>query len=258
MTPFFEDDQVVLYLGRVEEVLPSIDTSAVAAIVTDPPYAETALSWDRWPAGWPSLVASAVRESAPMWCFGSLRMWWERGVEFDAAGWQLAQEVVWEKHNGSNSFADRFRRVHELAVQFYRGPWANVWRSPVTTPDARARTLRRKRKPPQWGDIGGHEYRSEDGGPRLQRSVIKVRSCHGHAIHPTQKPLGILAPLIEYSTAPGALILDPFAGSCSTLVAAREHGRRAIGIEAHEPYAERAAERLSAAPLALDFGGGRE
>src|SRR3546814_5592817 len=58
--------------------------------------------------------------------------------------------------------------------------------------DAVAKQVRRKTRPTHTGDIDLGAYRSEDGGPRLQRSVIDVRSCHGHAEHPTQKPLGII------------------------------------------------------------------
>lgn len=56
-------------------------------------------------------------------------------------------------------------------------------------------------------------------------------SYTGNRLHPTQKPIGILKPLIEAFTKPGDTVLDPFAGSGSTLVAARRTGRAAIGIE---------------------------
>lgn len=101
-------------------------------------------------------------------------------------------------------------------------------------------------------DEAGSAYESVTGGPRLQRSVIAVRSCHGLALHPTQKPVGIISPLIEYSCPPGGLVLDPFCGSGSALEAAAISGRRAIGIEADERYCEIAANRLSST---LTFGG---
>lgn len=55
--------------------------------------------------------------------------------------------------------------------------------------------------------------------------------------------------LVEYAVPPGGLVLDPFAGSCSTLLTARQLGRRAVGIEANEEHCERAAKRLSTPDL---------
>jgi site-specific DNA-methyltransferase (adenine-specific) len=105
--------------------------------------------------------------------------------------------------------------------------------------------MRRKARPPHWGDIGSDLYESEDGGPRLMRSVIYVRSMHGRAIHKTQKPGGLLEPMITYACPPGGLVIDPFAGSGSSLMTARMIGRRAIGIELREAQAEEAARWLS-------------
>ena len=241
--PYYDDGQVALFLGDCRDVLPHLELGHVGVVVADPPYQETSLGWDRWPDGWLEVLAANVRRSCSLWCFGSLRMFLHQRQEF--AGWQLAQDIVWEKHNGSSFANDRFKRVHELAAQWYRGPWAEVWRSPIYTPDAAPRTTRRKRRPAHTGDIGTGVYRSEDGGPRMMRSVIRARSEHGRAIPPTQKPLGILDPLLRYSLAPGGCVLDPFAGSCSTLVAAREAGYRAIGIEADPEMCEKAAQRLA-------------
>ena len=244
MKPYFQNDRVTIYHGDCMELLPTIEP--VEAIITDPPYEETNLEWDVWPDGWPAACAPLSRS---LWCFGSLRMFLDRRDEF--SGWTLAQEIVWEKHNGSGAASDRFRRVHELAVQFYQGPWAEVFKSPVMTLDASARTVRRTKKPAQWGGIGPASYVSEDGGPRLMRSVIPVRSCHGHAIHPTQKPEGIISPLIEYSVPDQGTVLDPFMGSGSVLATADRMGRKAIGIEANEEFCEAAAQRLSNREMAL-------
>lgn len=255
MTPYYDDGVVTLYHGDCRELLPALligGGPVVDAIVTDPPYGETKLGWDRWPDGWVAAVAAAVPSRAPMWCFGSMRMFLDRGHEFVAGGWRFAQDIVWEKHNGSGFAADRFKRVHEHAVQWYRGPWADVYVEPVTTMDATAGQVRRKKRPAHMGDVGRGSYESHDGGPRLARSVQRVRSCHGYAIHPTQKPVGIVEPLMRYSVPPGGLVLDPFAGSGTTLRVALDGGWRAIGIEADEQYLEPIAERLSQG--ALPFG----
>jgi site-specific DNA-methyltransferase (adenine-specific) len=67
----------------------------------------------------------------------------------------------------------------------------------------------------------------------------------GNSNHPTQKAVRMLTPLIEAFTQPGQLVLDPFAGSGSTLVAAAITGRRYLGIELETEYCEVARRRLA-------------
>lgn len=245
MKPYYQDAAVTIYHGDSRELLSQMPR--VSAIVTDPPYGDTSIKWDVWPAGWPALC----RTLAPvLWSFGSLRMFMDKRDEFE--GWTLAQDIVWEKHNGSSPFNDRFRRVHEHALQFYQGAWADIFKSPIYTNDATAKTIQRKARPEHWGAIGGSTFVSEDGGPRLQRSVIFCRSCHGRAIHPTQKPDGIVRPLVEYSVPMDGIVLDPFMGSGTTLAVAKESGRRGIGIERDEKFCEQAALRMSQGILAMD------
>jgi site-specific DNA-methyltransferase (adenine-specific) len=229
---------IKLYHDRAENILPKL--AMADAIVTDPPYAQTSLEWDRWVNGWPTIAASVSNQ---MWCFGSLRMFLERLDEF--ADWKLAQDVIWEKHNGSSAAADRFRRVHEHVVHFYRGSWSGLYKDPQVTHDATAKVVVRRHRPTQWGDMGDHRYVSNKGGPRLMGSVIHARSCHGHAVNETQKPEGVVLPLVAYSVPPGGLVVDCFAGSGTTLVVARRIGRRAIGIELRESQCRHIVERLA-------------
>lgn len=239
MKPYFVDSTgtCTIYLGDCREILPTIKADCV---VTDPPYGDTSLEWDIPVYGWADLLTPLQ-----LWCFGSLRLFMGHASEFERGGWKLAQEIVWEKHNGSSFHSDRFKRVHELAVHFYRGVWGGLYRDVPRTMDATSRTVRRKQRPPHTGHIeSGTYYESQDGGPRLMRSVIRVRSCHGYAQHPTQKPVEIVTPLVQFSCPQGGVVLDPFMGSGSTLVAARDVGRKAIGIEIEERYCEIAAKRL--------------
>lgn len=235
------------HLGDCLQVLASMPEASVDAIITDPPYGQTSLDWDKWVSGWPNAVARVLKPTGSMWVFGTLRMFMDRRADF--AGWTFAQDIVWEKHNGSSLQNDRFRRVHEQAAHFYQGRWTDVFKGRVVTMDATARTVRRKTRPQHWGGISDATCESEDGGPRLMRSVIYARSQHGNAIHPTQKPEAIIEPLILNACPPGGVVLDPFAGSGTTGVVAERLGRKAILIEARQDYHTAILNRLSGSLL---------
>ena len=241
---------VSLHFGDCRELLPGFKN--IDCIVTDPPYGQTSLAWDVPVDDWLPLADACLKPHGSLWIFGSLRSLAPLVAAADAGElgpWRFAQDIVWEKHNGSSFHADRFRRVHEQAAQFYRGPWESVYKAVQTTQDATKRTVRRKERPPHTGEIAGSTYTSEAGGPRLVRSVLRVRSEHGRAIHPTQKPEGIVRPLVAYSCPPGGVVLDPFAGSGTTLAVARSLGCIGLGIEKDPDYGRAAVARLSQTAL---------
>jgi site-specific DNA-methyltransferase (adenine-specific) len=80
----------------------------------------------------------------------------------------------------------------------------------------------------------------------------------GNRLHPTQKPVGSLTPLIEAFCSEGGLVLDPFAGSGSTLVAAHETGRHYLGIELDRRHWATAVRRLKTLRRSGDFSEVRE
>lgn len=283
MTPYlyYADPHTALYNADCRELLPLL-TYEYDCVVTDPPYGETSLGWDRWPDGW---LAAVGQVASSLWCFGSMRMLLDHGGEFTAAGWRYSQDVlgagpdenvadvhvVWEKHNGTGRATDRFRRVHEHATHWYRGPWADVHHdTPREVPedpsqhDIRPWHVRISRHGTEHTGTYGEKQHVEDG-TRLVRSVIRVPSVR-RGIHRTEKPVALLTPLIEYAcpatvpleggthvTERAGIVLDPFAGSGSTAVAARLTGRKTVLIEADEAQCELIAKRLSQdvlAPLA--------
>ena len=76
------------------------------------------------------------------------------------------------------------------------------------------------------------------------RSVQYVRSEHRRAQHPTQKPLAIIAPLLRYACPIGGRVLDPFAGSGSVGVCAKQEGMDATMIEISADYCAIADARI--------------
>ena len=179
-----------------------------------------------------------------------MRMFLTQRDEFGA--WKFSHDVIWRKNRGSGFATDRFVRIHEYALHWYRGDWSSIHhetpRIPRTGPE---KAVTRSGVPSHTGKIGRSSY--VDDGLRLTTSVLDHRNLQGtNPINPTQKPVPILEPLIHYGCPPGGTVLDLFAGSGSTLIAARNLGRKSVGYELREEQAEQTARRLSQG--VLDFG----
>jgi DNA modification methylase len=87
--------------------------------------------------------------------------------------------------------------------------------------------------------------------PRIFRH--RAVGIDGGKVHPTQKPIALMRWCMSFAPNPSGMVLDPFMGSGTTLVAAKEEGRRAVGIEINEAYCEIAAKRLAQEVLPLEM-----
>ena len=177
----------------------------------------------------------------------------ETVADFD--GWKFAQDVIWEKQNGSGFADDRFKRVHEIVCHYYPSdvPWGEVYNRPLKSAGERRpnAAIKSRTSGSHLGAISGAGYEYTD--ERMARSVIFARNCHGYAENETQKPEAMIRPLMEHSCPPGGLVLSLFTGSGTDLVVARSLGLRAIGVELREEQCAVAVGRL--AQGVLDLGG---
>lgn len=240
-----------IWLGKWESLIGSIPDGTVDLLVTDPPYGCTPMSWDHqpyWEFFW-NQMTRVCGDDGQAWIF--VRMPWAIDVH-DAAqqnGWRYVQELIWEKQNGGGTTVKTFRKVHENIWHFKR-PMAKTFnisdvRVPKTTTGDKSIAVGKGYAATQYmkkrvGYI--------DDGLRMPRSVMFCPNLHQSKEsigHPTQKPLAVIEPLVLYSSNPGDLVLDPFAGTGTTLVAANKHSRRWLGMEMTRQWYSKAIERLS-------------
>jgi len=249
VNPYWTDGQATVYLGDCLDVLPTLD--AVDHVITDPPYARDVYM---------RLGGSSVSEQASV--TSSQRgkplnhQYSSPSIEKLAAGAighidemlpHVAAEIARMIGRWAIVFSDveschLWRTQLELAGCRYirTGAWVKTDPMPQFTGDRPAQgmevcTIAHAQGSMRWN--GG-------GMPALWRHGTAKGADRPN--HPCPKPLPLMTELVSLFTDPGDLILDPFMGSGTTLVAAKQLGRRAIGIELEEKWAEAAVKRLEA------------
>lgn len=215
-TPYYSDDLVTLYHGDCREILPRLD--GITALVTDPPYGiKVQTNYGSRGRG----AATRSHDYGPS-------MIGDDGP-FDPAHLLGYPRVVLF---GANHYADKLPA----------SPCWLVWdkldgltsRREVGFNDQADTELvwTNKRAPAR---LFSHRW----------MGMLKASERGVRRVHPTQKPVDLMRWVLLATTVDGDLIADPYAGSGSTLVAARALGRRVIGVEIDERYCEVIATRLS-------------
>jgi len=252
MSVYYSDDLVTLHHGDAAEILPTL--SGVAATFTSPPYntlggrvphahpgmfrgngwmAKVAAvgyaddmsepDYAAWQVAVASLIHDATRPGGSFFYNHKCRwrdMQMIHPLDYVRAfdGWLLRQEVIWDRNLSMTFNARMFATSEERIYWMVRDGAPHVW--------------------------------NQEAASYL--SVWKVRPQTGVSDHPCPFPEGIVTRALVGTTNPGDLVLDPFAGSGTTLQVAKDMGRRAVGIEVREDYCEAIAKRMTQDTL---FGG---
>jgi site-specific DNA-methyltransferase (adenine-specific) len=242
VTPYYEEEGIVIYHGDCRTILPSI--GPVEAVLTDPPYGMTDAQWDTMPdieAMWNLLKAG--REDAVFILTASQPF---TSLVVVANVREFRVEWIWEKNAGSNFGTVKWQpmKEHESVLVFSRHTpyYAPIMEDRTPTGAARIKTVvNYDSQPEAYSGVTGSQS-SMRPVQRYPRSIQKVNRERG--LHPNQKPVALMEYLIRTYTREHATVLDPFMGSGTTLCAAKDSCRKAIGIEIEEKYCAIAVERL--------------
>ena len=245
-----------LLRGDHLDLLTSLPAESVDCIWTDPPYflsnggttchagkrvAVHKGAWDQsqgvaadhaFNRAWLAECRRVLKPSGTIWVSGTHHVYLSVGMALMELGYRLLNDIVWEKPNPPPNLGCRcFTHATEMIL------WAS-----------KAAKGSNDRYTFNYADM-----KSANDGRQMKnvwRFTAPGSGEKSHGKHPTQKPLALVERCLLASTLPGDVVLDPFAGSASTGVAALAHGRQFIGADIDADYCKLASKRLKAAELA--------
>lgn len=246
MTPYYQDSAVTIYHGDSLEILSGIESESIDLLWTDPPYGHSNNNGDLVHS-MNGLKGSTQKAPEPILnddmdsmkrvvdgmlthagrvlksdccccccCGGPKPTFAWIANRMDSGGLSFFHSVIWDKTARGIGMGWRFRRDYEMIMVSHRKGGKLAW--------------------------------SEDA--EAVSNIVRFYITNDR-IHPNEKPLALPLHFIRLTTNPSGLVLDPFMGSGTTLRAAKDLGRKAIGIEIEERYCEIAAHRMSQEVLSL-------
>jgi site-specific DNA-methyltransferase (adenine-specific) len=249
---YYADKDFKLIHGDCLEVLKKIRKESVTAIFADPPYnlsnggitckAGKMVSvnkgdWDKskgleedfqFTYEWIKLCRDILKPNGTIWISGTMHNIYQVGFALQSLGFQVINEIIWYKPNAPPNLACKcFAHSHETII------WARKTKG--------TKNVFHYHKMKEWDDRfapQGKQMRS------LWAISLTPPNEKRYGKHPTQKPVELLKRIIESSSNEGDWILDPFNGSGTTGVVAKQLGRKYIGIDMSEEYLDLTKRRM--------------
>ncbi len=241
MKPYYQHQGITIYHGDCLEVLPLIES--IDFVFTDLPYGTTSCSWD-FVIPMDKLWIQYNRINKGIVALTASQPFTSYLVTSNPE--KFKYEWIWKKNKGSNFLNTKHQpmKEHESILIFGQGSFYPQ-RQKRDDISERWKHLSKPTNHRDREQYGGFESKITLDSPedRVPSSVQKFITETG--LHPTQKPISLCKYFINSYTQPQQIVLDNCMGSGSTLVAAKDLNRQAIGIEIEERYCEIAAKRLS-------------
>ncbi|MEP6705295.1 MAG: site-specific DNA-methyltransferase [Acidobacteriota bacterium] len=243
--------------GDAFQILVDLPAAGFDLLFTDPPYnlrkifgkenfsELTSDEYEVWLESWLLLCVPLLKPTASVYICGD----WRSSSAIQRVGskyFKLQNRITWEREKGRGAKAN------------WKNSAEDIWFFTVSdkfTFNLDAVKIRRKvlapykenGQPKDWKASEKGNFRDTHPSNIWTDISVPFWSMPENTDHPTQKPEKLLAKIILASTNPGDLILDPFAGSCTTAVAAKKLGRDFVAIESDENYCLLAQKRLEMA-----------
>lgn len=257
-TPSNDDPVDKIICGDTFDVLRSlVGRVRFNLLFADPPYNLTksfgkekfaevsSESYEAWLDSWISLCVPLLEPTASVYICGD----WRSGSAIERVGsrfFRPQNRITWEREKGRGARAN-WKNVSE-DIWFFTVSQEYTFN--IDAVKQRRRVLapyRENGRPKDWVNDGNGNYRDTHPSNLWTDISVPFWSMPENTDHPTQKSEKLLAKMILASTNSGDLILDPFAGSGTTAVAASKLGRRFVAIESDEEYCLLAQKRLELA-----------
>jgi modification methylase len=187
-------------------------------------------AYDEFTRAWLLACRRVMKPNATLWVIGSYHNIFRVGAILQDLGFWILNDVIWRKRNPMPNFRGRrFANAHETLI------WA------TREPGRKSYTFNYEALKAGNDDI---QMRSDWTIP-LCTGQERIKGVDGKKLHPTQKPEALLARVVLATSRPGDLVLDPFSGTGTTGAMAKRLGRRFIGVEREQAYAEAAERRIA-------------
>lgn len=215
------------------------------------------LEYQQWVNNWAADWLRTLKPGGSVFIFAGRRFAHRAVVAMEDAGFTFKDMIAWQKNKAPH------RAQHVSSIYSRRGDYENAekwsdWRVANTRP--LFEPILWFQKPYETGktladnvlknEVGAWNKTVIDKYTTLvdvlpESNIIRVsEKTNDHGFHPTQKPLNLMKMLVELVTIPGQVVLDPFMGSGTTLVAANQLGRHYIGFDMEHNFVEIAEKRL--------------
>lgn len=248
MKPYFEINGSVLFYEDAFEALENIEQESIDMIFADPPYflsndgvtcsggrmvSVNKGEWDKaedkheFNRRWIRACKRILKPSGTIWISGTLHNIYSVGMALEQEGYKILNNITWQKTNPPPNLACKcFTHSTETIL------WAKINENKAKHTFNYA----------LMKECNGGKQMKDVWTGALTPAKEKIDGKH-----PTQKPLYLLERIVECSTNPGDVVLDPFCGSSTTGVACIELGRRYIGIDNNFDFIELSKRRLQRA-----------